>query len=625
LAGSMSKEIVRAVSRQLDHYLRVQRLEDSFDLSGAGQPIVNHPKLRELTLINTLSRHDRPLKHEFSSSQMRVKLRHMHPREDQEGGRAGSSGRRRPTKLERSYTRQLESYLSPPRPRPRSAAASFAAGGHGGGSGGLGCPPVPLRSAPPIPCSRRERRQLVRRSGKILGYLASPHRDKNGGGASAGADRAEDARPLNEMIEERVQREVRRGRRSRRHRRASSADGHDSSLPPSQKLGSPEPPQEARASKREAKRSPRSEPQVVYPLRTYSVTSCQGTQTSSEYDQSAGPAPGPRCHAYILYVTTGDRIGAGTNAAVSAVLYGELGSSGLRPIPLANSLTHKRPFRRGRTDKFVLENLPDLGGLRRLRVGHASDALNHWYLHSATVVCPSGNRWFFPCRQWLSDKSPDGLSTRTLNVELVGSGVGGGNSGEADVEAPSPADLLPAPGDDDRRSNGGNHDNEDDSNDAEDGDKFSSDSDIDDGDGLAQVSFRHPNPGGSIPTSSDSSDNEDNNERRRRRRRQRGQASSEATPTAATKSSASSGRRPPASMESSSSVASTATKSSKSSVAQPAAVKHSRWRGGVGGGGFVGSDGDSDNSGDSDTLEESSASSTGRISPDASHLLLDGR
>uniref|UniRef100_A0A1I8JRU1 PLAT domain-containing protein n=1 Tax=Macrostomum lignano TaxID=282301 RepID=A0A1I8JRU1_9PLAT len=368
-------------------------------------------------------------------------------------------------------------------------------GGHGGGSGGLGCPPVPLRSAPPIPCSRRERRQLVRRSGKILGYLASPHRDKNGGGASAGADRAEDARPLNEMIEERVQREVRRGRRSRRHRRARAAlTGMIRLCLP----GVARAAARSRASKREAKRSPRSEPQVVYPLRTYSVTSCQGTQTSSEYDQSAGPAPGPRCHAYILYVTTGDRIGAGTNAAVSAVLYGELGSSGLRPIPLANSLTHKRPFRRGRTDKFVLENLPDLGGLRRLRVGHASDALNHWYLH-----------------------------TRRRSSALAAT--------------------------------------------------------------------------------------DDNNERRRRRRRQRGQASSEATPTAATKSSASSGRRPPASMS----------HRPRWRRRPRTAVKHSRWRGGVGGGGFVGSDGDSDNSGDSDTLEESSASSTGRISPDASHLLLD--
>lgn len=68
---------------------------------------------------------------------------------------------------------------------------------------------------------------------------------------------------------------------------------------------------------------------------------------------------------YEVKVLTGDRRGAGTDATVSIVLYGENANSG-RPKTLQSSA---RNFERGSTDVFGVEST-DLGNLTKIRIGH---------------------------------------------------------------------------------------------------------------------------------------------------------------------------------------------------------------------------------------------------------------
>lgn len=58
-------------------------------------------------------------------------------------------------------------------------------------------------------------------------------------------------------------------------------------------------------------------------------------------------------------VITGDVSGAGTDANVFLIIFGEYGDSG--EIPLKNSETHKDKFERGHTDVFSLQDMLSLG------------------------------------------------------------------------------------------------------------------------------------------------------------------------------------------------------------------------------------------------------------------------
>ena len=60
--------------------------------------------------------------------------------------------------------------------------------------------------------------------------------------------------------------------------------------------------------------------------------------------------------------------GAGTDANVFVVLFGEHGDSG--ELHLKDSETNKDPFETAQTDVFTVANLLDLGRLFKLRVWH---------------------------------------------------------------------------------------------------------------------------------------------------------------------------------------------------------------------------------------------------------------
>jgi hypothetical protein len=58
-------------------------------------------------------------------------------------------------------------------------------------------------------------------------------------------------------------------------------------------------------------------------------------------------------------VITGDLSGAGTDANVFLIIFGEYGDSG--EIALKNSETYKDKFERGHTDVFMLSDILSLG------------------------------------------------------------------------------------------------------------------------------------------------------------------------------------------------------------------------------------------------------------------------
>ena len=71
---------------------------------------------------------------------------------------------------------------------------------------------------------------------------------------------------------------------------------------------------------------------------------------------------------YRVSVKTSAVSGAGTDAGVFVVLFGEYGDSG--EIQLRDSETNKNAFQNDQTDVFTVANVLDLGRLVKLRVWH---------------------------------------------------------------------------------------------------------------------------------------------------------------------------------------------------------------------------------------------------------------
>ena len=71
---------------------------------------------------------------------------------------------------------------------------------------------------------------------------------------------------------------------------------------------------------------------------------------------------------YTVKVTTSDLRGAGTDANVFCIIFGEHGDSG--ELKLDQSETYVDKFERGHTDVFVLPHLLHLGRLSKLRIWH---------------------------------------------------------------------------------------------------------------------------------------------------------------------------------------------------------------------------------------------------------------
>ena len=120
---------------------------------------------------------------------------------------------------------------------------------------------------------------------------------------------------------------------------------------------------------------------------------------------------------YEVKVLTGDRRGAGTDANVSIVLYGEKGNSG-QPKTLQNNSNN---FERGATDVFGVE-CDDLGNLSKIRIGHDGTGFGSgWFLDKIYVTNPiSGQQWVFLCGRWLDKHEDDGQIVRELPASQDG-------------------------------------------------------------------------------------------------------------------------------------------------------------------------------------------------------------
>ena len=114
---------------------------------------------------------------------------------------------------------------------------------------------------------------------------------------------------------------------------------------------------------------------------------------------------------YTVRIRTGDVRGAGTDANVSIILYGDLGVSERQTL----SDVRRTSFERGQTDTFEVEDL-DIGSLTKLKVEHDGSGVRPaWFLESASVTSEeTGQVWVFPCSQWLDASKGNGETSREL-------------------------------------------------------------------------------------------------------------------------------------------------------------------------------------------------------------------
>eukprot|EP00049_Salpingoeca_infusionum_P008102 m.131391 g.131391 ORF g.131391 m.131391 type:complete len:2461 (+) comp13915_c0_seq1:231-7613(+) len=120
---------------------------------------------------------------------------------------------------------------------------------------------------------------------------------------------------------------------------------------------------------------------------------------------------------YIIMVQTGDRRGAGTDANVFVILYGEKGESGPH---LLETLRHN-DFERGSAKSYIVKSA-SVGKLTHLRVYHDNSGMGPgWFLEKIEVVdSADGAKYPFPCSRWLSKDEDDGAISRHLPLNGVG-------------------------------------------------------------------------------------------------------------------------------------------------------------------------------------------------------------
>ncbi|XP_062503862.1 lipoxygenase homology domain-containing protein 1-like isoform X2 [Corticium candelabrum] len=118
--------------------------------------------------------------------------------------------------------------------------------------------------------------------------------------------------------------------------------------------------------------------------------------------------------SYKLEVHTADKRGAGTDANVFIVLFGENGDSG--EMQLTKSDTHRNKFERNQTDIFHYDNLLSLGELTKIRIWHDNSGLGaSWYLDSVDVTDEVTEKTYhFNCQRWLSKDEDDKSIFREL-------------------------------------------------------------------------------------------------------------------------------------------------------------------------------------------------------------------
>ena len=131
-------------------------------------------------------------------------------------------------------------------------------------------------------------------------------------------------------------------------------------------------------------------------------------------DQGAQPlSPTAGLVNLLLEITTSDREGASTDAAVSVRFFGADGAT--ERITLQSDKEH---FERGGTDCFLLEGVEDVGALARLEIGHDATGKGFlgfgghspsWHLDVVDVTEMLSRRVVrFPCGAWVGNNKSGG-------------------------------------------------------------------------------------------------------------------------------------------------------------------------------------------------------------------------
>ncbi|KAK2837787.1 hypothetical protein Q5P01_014999 [Channa striata] len=116
---------------------------------------------------------------------------------------------------------------------------------------------------------------------------------------------------------------------------------------------------------------------------------------------------------YVVQVQTSDVGGAGTDANVFLIFFGEYGDSGT--LPLKES-TNRNKFERKMKDVFRFPDMLSLGQLSKVRVWHDNKGpAPGWHLENIEVKDETMDETFrFPCDRWLAKNEDDGQIMREL-------------------------------------------------------------------------------------------------------------------------------------------------------------------------------------------------------------------
>ncbi|NXF11356.1 LOXH1 protein, partial [Smithornis capensis] len=116
---------------------------------------------------------------------------------------------------------------------------------------------------------------------------------------------------------------------------------------------------------------------------------------------------------YTLQVKTSDVGGAGTDANVSLILFGEYGDSGILALKESNK---SNKFERNQMDEFSFLDMLSLGDLCKVRVWHDNKGIAPgWHLEYIDVMDSAMDKTFrFQCDRWLAKGEDDGQLIREL-------------------------------------------------------------------------------------------------------------------------------------------------------------------------------------------------------------------
>ncbi|XP_062424526.1 lipoxygenase homology domain-containing protein 1-like [Rhea pennata] len=115
---------------------------------------------------------------------------------------------------------------------------------------------------------------------------------------------------------------------------------------------------------------------------------------------------------YTIRVYTGDKRGAGTDANVHIILFGNEDKSEV--FQLSQSLEHQDPFERGKVDTFKIMT-KKLGSLHSIEIGHDGKGFaSGWFLEKVEITDASNSVYCFNCNRWLAEDESDGRTVVQL-------------------------------------------------------------------------------------------------------------------------------------------------------------------------------------------------------------------